>query len=303
VDGTAFRRTGRPSGTTPWPGTARGALCLSFDNLGEAAEIELGAIAPDAVASEHPSVTEALPTILAALAARGLAATFFVEGLNAEAYPEALRSIAGAGHEVAFHAWRHEEWAGLSPAEQAQSLSRGAAAFAELGLEIVGIRPPGGRLGGEGGLTVLRAAGLRYCSPAGAGAGAAEGLAVLPFEWRHVDASSVLPPLASVREQISGSPDSLDPGAFLAFLEVEIARLSSEGGFATFVLHPFMLAWLGTERLEALLDRAAAAARGEGLWVGRCDEAAEHVLAHADEFRGGAVLDATTWSDRDVPNS
>src|SRR5262249_44404761 len=157
----------------PWPGSARGALCLSFDNLGEAAEIELGAVAPDAKPGGHPSVTKSLPAILAALAARGLAATFFVEGLNAEAYPEALRTIAGSGHEVAFHAWRHEEWAGLSAAEQAQNLARGTAAFAELGLEIAGIRPPGGGLG-EGGLAVLREGGLRYCSPAGAGAGAAE---------------------------------------------------------------------------------------------------------------------------------
>ena len=290
MDAAASRRTGRP----PWPGGAHGALCLSFDNLGEAAEIELGALAPDAAPCAHPSVTEALPAILAALAARGLAATFFVEGLNAESYPEALGSIAAAGHEVAFHAWRHEEWAGLSVAEQSESLARAAAAFGELGLEIAGIRPPGGGLG-EGGLAVLRQAGLRYCSPAGAGAGAAEGLAILPFEWRHVDASSVLPPLASVRERIAGSPDPLPPSAFLAFLEGEIDRLSGEGGFATFVLHPFMLAWLETERLEALLDRAAEARDG-GLWVGRCDEVAGHVLSHAKDFCDGSILDATSWA-------
>ena len=150
------------SGAVLWPGGARGALCLSFDNLGEAAEIELGAVAPDAEPGGHPTVTEALPAILEALAARGLAATFFVEGLNAEAYPEALRSIAAGGHEVAFHAWRHEEWAGLSAAAQAENLARGAAAFGELGLEVAGFRPPGGSLG-EGGLAVPREAGLRYC--------------------------------------------------------------------------------------------------------------------------------------------
>jgi peptidoglycan/xylan/chitin deacetylase (PgdA/CDA1 family) len=282
------------SAAAPWPGGARGALCLSFDNLGEAAEIELGAVAPDAELGGHRTVSEALPAILEALAARELAATFFVEGLNAEVYPEELRAVAAAGHEVAFHAWRHEEWAGLSAAEQARNLARGAAAFGELELEIAGLRPPGGGLG-DGGLAVLREAGLRYCSPAGAGAGAEEGLAILPFDWRHVDASSVLPPLASVRERISGSPDPLDPGAFLAFLEGEIDGLSRGGGFLTFVLHPFMLEWLGTERLETLLGRAGEAARN-GLWVGRCDKAAEHVLAHADDFHGAAALDATSWA-------
>lgn len=277
------------------PDSARGTLCLSFDNLGEAAEIELGAVPDGAALGEHPTVTEALPAILAALGARSLAATFFVEGLNAELYPQALREIDAGGHEVAFHAWRHEEWARLEPAAQADNLARGEAAFAALGLALDGMRPPGGGLGG-GGLEVARAAGLRYCSPAGAGAGAEEGIALLPFDWRHVDASCVLPPLGSVRERISGSREPLEPAAFLAFLEGELERLAAEGGFLAIVLHPFMLGpWLGQDRLEALLDAVAGAARS-GLWVAPCAVVAAHVLAHPEAFRGGASLDSTSWA-------
>ncbi|MGC1853619.1 MAG: polysaccharide deacetylase family protein, partial [Solirubrobacterales bacterium] len=112
-----------------WPGGASGALCLSFDNLGEAAEIELGALPADAPLGEHFTATRVLPPLLDALGERDLAATFFVEGLNAELYPGALEAIAVDGHEVGYHAWRHEQWDELSAAEQTENLRRGVDAF------------------------------------------------------------------------------------------------------------------------------------------------------------------------------
>lgn len=281
-----------------WPGGARGALSLSFDNLGEAAELELGALPADASLGRHFTATRVLPALLDALRERVLAATFFVEGLNAELYPEALKAIAAGGHEVAYHAWRHEQWGELSAAEQAENLARGLTAFRGLGggmgVELTGMRPPGGQLG-AGGLAVLREAGLRYCSPAGAGAGVEDGIALLPFQWRHVDASCVLPPLAPVRERMTGSPDPLDPDTFLAFLEAEIEHISTEGGFATIVLHLFMLDWLGQDRLAALLDHVREARSQGGLRVAPCGRVAEHVLAHPHEFQGGTTLDPTSW--------
>ncbi len=279
-----------------WPGGAHGALSLSFDNLGEAAEVELGALPADAPLGDHFTATRVLPALLEALRSRDFAATFFVEGLNTELYPDALTAIAADGHEVAYHAWRHEQWGDLSASAQADNLARGLAGFRELGIEIDGLRPPGGQLG-PAGLDTLREAGLRYCSPAGEGASADDGVALLPFQWRHVDASCVLPPLAPVREQMSGSSDPLDPGAFLGFLEAEIERLSREGGFATIVLHLLMLDWLGEEHLAVLLDRLEAAARSGDLWLAPCTEVAEHLLAHREAFpREGTCLDSTGWT-------
>lgn len=283
------------SGAPPWPGGARGALSLSFDNLGEAAELELGAIGPDATLGEHFTATRVLPSLLDRLGRRGAAATFFVEGLNAELYPDELKAIDARGHELGYHAWRHERWADLSAAEQAENLARGLAGFRALGIEIAGLRPPGGGVGPDG-LDVLREADLRYCSPAGEGAGVRDGIATLPFQWRHVDASCVLPPLAPVREQMSGSPEPLDPPGFLAFLEAELDTLAREGGYAAIVLHLFMLDWLGEERLEELLRLAAAASERGDLWLAPCADVAEHVLAHPEAFRGKTTLDPTSWS-------
>ena len=270
-------------------------LSLTFDNLGEAAELEMGALSADAPLGDHVTATEVVPALLDRLAERKLAATFFVEGLNTELYPELLKKIDADGHEVAFHAWRHEDWASLSPAEQADNLARGLAGFERLGLRATGLRPPGGRLG-PGGLDVLREAGLRYCSPAGAGAGEDGGVALLPFQWRHVDASCVLPPLAGAREQMTGSPDPVEPAVFVASLEAAIEELATAGGFMGIVLHPFLLNWLGDENLAALLDRVAAAASQRELWVARCDEVANHVLAHPDRFAGGTTLDGASWA-------
>jgi peptidoglycan/xylan/chitin deacetylase (PgdA/CDA1 family) len=278
-----------------WPGGAAGALSLSFDNLGEAAEIELGAIPAEAPHGDHFTATRVLPALLEALRRHGLAATFFVEGLNAERYPGALGAIAVAGHELGYHAWRHEQWSELSAAQQADNLERGIAAFRSLGLPLAGLRPPGGGLG-AGGVALLREAGLRYGSPAGEGASADGGVALLPFQWRHVDASCVLPPLAPVRERMTGSPDPLDPGAFLDYLEAEIERLAQEGGYIAIVLHLSLLDWLGEERLGALLGRLGEAAEEGDLWVAPCARVADRVLADPEPFRGGTKLDSTSWA-------
>lgn len=278
-----------------WPGGARGALSLSFDNLGEAAELELGAFPEDAPLGEHLTATRVLPELLDSLGERDLAATFFVEGLNAELYPESLQAIAAGDHEVAYHAWRHEQWDSLSVAEQAENLARGISAFEAIGLEIAGFRPPGGQLG-PGGAEVLRGAGLRYCSPAGEGAGFRDGVALLPFQWRHVDASCVLPGLGPAREQMTGSPDPVDPDAFLAYLEGELERLGREGGFAALVLHLPMLDWWGEQRLDALLGRLTEARMRGEVWLAPCAEIAAHVLTRPGAFEGGTTLEPTTWT-------
>jgi peptidoglycan/xylan/chitin deacetylase (PgdA/CDA1 family) len=261
---------------TEWPGGARGGLCLSFDNLG---------------VDEDSSAAQALPGLLKRLGEHDLPATFFAEGINAELDPRALREIGAAGHEVGYHAWRHETWGELTAAEQAANLARGIDALAALELEIGGLRPPGGQLG-QGGIELLREASLRYASPAGAGAGFEDGIAMLPFQWRHVDAACLLPPLAPVREQMSGSPDPLEPDAFLAYLEAEIECLEGKGGFLSIVLHLPLLDWLGESNLASLLTKLSSS----NVWLARCDQVAEHILANRDEFRDGTALDSTSWT-------
>ena len=90
------------------------ALVLTIDNLGEARALERGTQPPDAPVGDDPSVTEALPWLLDELESAGLTATFFVEAINTELYPDALKQIAARGHGLGLHGWRHEEWTSLS---------------------------------------------------------------------------------------------------------------------------------------------------------------------------------------------
>jgi hypothetical protein len=106
----------------------------------------------------------------------------------------------------------------------------------------------------------------------------------------------VLPPLAHVREQMTGSAAPLEPDRFLAYLDSELKHLAEAGGFAAIVLHPFMLEWFGTQALTALLDRIAAAGEAGELWVAPCRDVAAGVLADPPACGGGTTLDPTSWS-------
>jgi peptidoglycan/xylan/chitin deacetylase (PgdA/CDA1 family) len=239
------------------PEGLRAAVTISFDNLGEVTELQRGEWPEDEPVGRHFSVTRALPRILALLSELGLRATFFVEGLNTELYPDTLVSVDAAGHEVAYHGWCHEEWAELDPAREVELLERGVRAMGELGVRPVGFRPPGGRLT-EASLETLRSLGFEYCSPAGQGLGMREGVAILPFQWRVLDAYHYLPRFSSLRERDHGSADVLPPSRFSETLDDALRAAVEDGRHLSMVFHPFLAE---PEERFNLLRRQLAAVR------------------------------------------
>lgn len=218
---------------------------LSFDNLGEVTALARGEWPAGRAVGHHWSVTRALPRLLGLLDEVGLRGTFFVEGLNAKLYPDALRELDAAGHEVAFHGWEHEPWGGLDPGRERELFERGVEAFDALGLRPVGFRPPGGELT-EATIPLLRELGFEYCSPAGDAPSEHDGIAVLPFRWELVDAWYYLPSFdgppspSALREAVMGALDA--------------------GGYVTLLFHPFLTE--PAERLDvvrAVLERARGA--------------------------------------------
>lgn len=279
-----------------WPDGRRAAVSLTFDNLGEAAEIQLGLRGADEPRGGHWSVVSALPVVLEELHEAGVAGTFFVEGVNADWYPGALRSIGAAGHEVGLHAWCHEEWDGLGAAEEAANLDRGLAALRGLGLEVRGFRPPGGLLG-EGTLELLATRGVAYCSPAGTGCGLDGGVAMLPFGWPAVDVFHVLPQFGALRAHLGdGSDEPGGPEAVQAAMLATVDAAVAGGGHAVLVFHTWMAEGV-RDQLRAVLARVAAGAAGGELWVARCDEVAEWVAARPDAFAAPPALDRVSWAD------
>ena len=205
-------------------------VVLTFDNLDDAAAGEL-------------------PVLLDLLEELELRATYFVEAINARERPMAVREIAARGHEVGFHAWQHERWGELDADREAELVERGVAAFASVGVEVEGFRPPGGALTPRT-LSLLAEAGLSWCSPEGvrAGVDAETGIAVLPFRWPLVDATYLHPPM----------------GGLLSAADAERrlqAVLDSTPEPAVLILHPFLALHHEVRAAQARLLRRLAADR------------------------------------------
>ena len=84
----------------------------------------------------------AVPLILDVLARQEVSATFFVPGRVAERYPDRVREILAAGHEVAHHGYTHTSPADLSREAEEAELERGLEALRAVGADPVGYRSP-----------------------------------------------------------------------------------------------------------------------------------------------------------------
>lgn len=259
-----------PNPTPRWgPGGKRAALSLSFDNLGEAAEMELGRWPSDRPVGAHPSVTRALPRVLDALDA--LHATFFVEGWSSEVYPDAVRSISARGHEVALHGWRHERWRGLAPDLERELLARACKALGALGLSPRGFRPPGGSDNAET-PRILASLDLAYHSPEGDASACDGAVARLPFRWRDVDAYWLDPVLAGLRERRGDGAGECSPADWLAAARASVDDAALRGAHRVLVFHPYLLADdAHMAALERLLDELRSR---DDLWIAPCADVA-----------------------------
>jgi len=70
-------------------------------------------------------------------------ATFFTLGWVAQHYPDLVRRIVGAGHDLASHGWDHQRVTTLSEREFAEDLKKSKASLEQVsGTEITGYRAP-----------------------------------------------------------------------------------------------------------------------------------------------------------------
>ena len=287
-----------PAGKPAWNADGvTAAVSVTFDNLGEAAELELGVWPEEQPLGHHFSVREALPRLLELLSSRSLRATFFVEGLNAELYPDALRSVAQRGHEVATHAWRHEDWGSLDRKTEERLLRRATEAMKAAGLTPCGFRPPGGRLTDDS-PAALAAHGYVYASPAGKREGIREGVVMLPFRWPLVDAYSFMPQFGGLRERYRGSPEPFGYDEVSSFMRAALAEHAEQGGHLALLFHPFAVAATGEpawNALEDVLGYVLTLAHERRACLLRMDEAARWMLDHPDDFGNEPRLDDATW--------
>jgi peptidoglycan-N-acetylglucosamine deacetylase len=272
---------------------ARTEIVLTFDNLGEAADEERGL---PTRSSPHPSVAVALPRLLNMLQRHGLHATFFVEAVNAERYPDALGAILGDGHELGCHGWRHEMFGQLPPSERPAILDRAIAALRGVGADVEGFRPPGGTLTGYD-LALLAARGIRWCSPAGSAPGIDHDVVCLPFAWPLIDAYWLAPALAALRVRDGLPEEPLEVERYLEAIGAELDRLGGTDAPALvcLIMHPYLYAAeRGPDVLDGLLERLARLRESGVADVGPGTEAAQRLRERG--ALGAPALDPATWA-------
>lgn len=127
-----------------WPDGVTAAACLTFDMDAEAPILteDISAInrmSPMSHQSYGPLV--GVPRILEILARHEIKATFFIPGYSAHRYPDVVRAVAEAGHEIAHHSYFHENTIGMDAETEAALLDLGLRALHE----VAGVRPEGYR--------------------------------------------------------------------------------------------------------------------------------------------------------------
>ncbi|MFN9155085.1 MAG: polysaccharide deacetylase family protein [bacterium] len=119
----------------------RHLVCLTFDFDAISGFIARGTPTPSAISRGEFGPRVSAPRLLKMLGQRGLPTTWFVPGHTAETFPDAVASVARAGHEIGHHGWKHVPPATLSREEEETELVRGIAAIER----TCGERPTGYR--------------------------------------------------------------------------------------------------------------------------------------------------------------
>jgi peptidoglycan-N-acetylglucosamine deacetylase len=121
--------------------TPRLSVCLTFDFDALSPWVLEMADGNVAALSRGEFGAVAVPRILDLLERHGIEGTFFVPGHTALAYPELVRRIRDAGHELGHHGFVHEPLSKLEPAKERELMQRGLDALEQ----VAGVRPAGYR--------------------------------------------------------------------------------------------------------------------------------------------------------------
>jgi peptidoglycan-N-acetylglucosamine deacetylase len=267
-----------------WPDGSRAAACFTFDLDAESPILfdhPEAAAWLDVMSHQAYGPRTAVPRLLRLLDRTGVQATFFIPGYSAERWPDAVRSVRDAGHEIAHHGYLHEGARSAKDAgEEERRLLRGLEALdAVAGVRPIGYRGPNWELSyATPGLLVKH--GFRYDTgmmdadhpyrlAVSAEPGAAS-IVELPAHWSLDDWEpyNYLP-------GITGSGVIASPADVIARWTLELEALVEEGGLFMLTNHPFVSGRASRAAgLGQLIERAREI---DGLWIATAAEIAAHV--------------------------
>lgn len=260
-----------------WPQDTNVAVTLTFDLDAETVWWS----DPDTMAGNPSSLSQgrygpevAVPKILALLEKHGIGATFFIPSWVAENYPDAVKSIAAAGHEIGAHGVKHIAPVNLTPDEEHRVLRESIRVLEGIGgTRPAGYRAPAWAFSGIT-LELAVAEGFSYSSnlmdadlpyvhdeP--------PGLVELPVSWVLDDAPYFWFDEDSWNKTIH-SAESVG-----AIWREEFVAAYETGGYFNLTMHPQIIGRPARIRmLDQLIDWMKTF---DGVWFATCGEVAAHV--------------------------
>jgi len=253
------------------PDRNRAALSVTFDNFGEAAELEVGWW-EDKPIGQHPTATFMYDLIEMLGDVR---TCYYVEASNADIYPEQLKDWQKAGHEIGIHAWRHEFWSQCTPEQRVDILNRSFKAFEKIGVHPVGFRPPGGAIPHEA-WQEFADAGLQYASPLAEPVASQIGSMIsLPFRWPDVDVFAIDDRLDFVREQWGADPSCVPASVWNETCLNSMKQAIGDGHHRVVIFHPESL--LQDPEYVGVLKDLIEYAKGQDVWIAPPHEVSQFI--------------------------
>ena len=270
-------RAGRSLLPRAWPQGAKVAVALSFDFDNETPSLRDNRTSPSLLSQGEYGARAALPRVLALLDRHRIAATFFVPAVSAKLYPEHVKRIVAAGHEIGIHGWIHERNSLLAEADERDLMKRAVETLTEVsGKRPVGLRTPSWDYSPNT-LKLVRELGLLYDSSLMAddapylvvADGQPTGVVELPVEWILDDY-----PYFGM-DRFSTVRPYTPPSAVFEIWAAEFDQAYEEGGLMVLTMHPHVIGHRSRIRmLERLVQHMKAR---PGVWFATHEQVARYV--------------------------
>jgi peptidoglycan/xylan/chitin deacetylase (PgdA/CDA1 family) len=270
-------RAGRSLLPASWPDGARVAVALSFDFDNETPSLRDNQTSPGVLSQGEYGARAALPRVLGLLERYHIPASFFVPAVSAKLYPDQVKRIVAAGHEVGLHGWIHERNSLLAEADERELMQRSIATLTEItGRKPVGMRTPSWDYSPNT-ARLVKEFGLLYDSSLMADdspyevllEGQPSGIVELPVEWILDDY-----PYFGMDRFSTVRPHS-SPGNVYEIWAAEFDRGYEEGGLFVLTMHPHVI---GHRSRISMLEKLAAHMRSRsGVWFATHEQVARYV--------------------------
>jgi peptidoglycan/xylan/chitin deacetylase (PgdA/CDA1 family) len=118
-------------------------VCLTFDFDAISGFISRGQTSPGWISRGEFGPRVGAPRLLALFKKYGITTSWYVPGHTIETYPDAVKAVVDAGHEIAHHGWTHRPPASLTREQEETELERGNEAIKRISGEYArGYRSP-----------------------------------------------------------------------------------------------------------------------------------------------------------------